>query len=44
MTPKDPPTIGDIAPNADYAAIEIYTKRPPNRRHHLYLPEILWQD
>lgn len=41
---KKPVTPEEIALSKELCAIEIYPQREEGRRHHIYLPPILWQD
>lgn len=44
MWPKIPITLGDVALNAEIAALEIWPQKHESQRYHISLPEILWQN
>ncbi len=43
-TDKTPIKPGDLGLNKEMAAIEVFPQKEESRRHHIFLPTILWKD
>lgn len=44
MRPKTPVKPEEVVLSSEMAAIEIWPQRDESRRHHIFLPDILWED
>jgi hypothetical protein len=44
MTRKDPIKPEEVGLSEEMAALEIWPQKHESLRHHIFLPEILWQD